>query len=237
MHDIDLSEKRQPDPMFPPRIHKIRPVRAMAVLRQVATLLLGLVVAFAATAGGEPKVTVDVSQSGEAFLIDAALEVETPLATAWGVLTDFDNMGTILTNLKSSRISSRTGNTLIVKQEGAAKFGLFSFSFWSEREVRLEPMQRITVKGLAGSVKRMSSETRIEARGAGVQVRYHAEVVPDSFLARLFGGSFVRHEIGEQFRLMAREMLRRESAVKVPERPIETPAATPPAGEVRPAAE
>jgi carbon monoxide dehydrogenase subunit G len=213
------------------------PAAAMPVLRLLATLLLGLLVLTSEAAGGEPKVVVTIDRNGDAFIIDAAFEVEVPPATAWGVLTDFDNMSSILTNLKSSRITSREGNTWMVKQAGAAKFGLFSFSFWSEREVRVEPMQRITVKGLAGSVKRMSSETRMEARGPGVQIRYHAEIVPDSILARLFGGSFVRHEIGEQFRLMALEMLRRESAAKAPERPAETPAAATPASGVRPAAD
>ena len=195
------------------------PATAIPVLRLLATLLLGLLALACEAAGGEPKVVVSVDRSGDAFIIDAAFEVEVPPATAWGVLTDFDNMSAMLPNLKSSRITAREGNTWMVKQAGAAKFGLFSFSFWSEREVRVEPMQRIMVKGLAGSVKRMNSETRMEARGSGVQIRYHAEIVPDSILARLFGGSFVRHEIGEQFRLMAHEMLRRDWAARASEMP------------------
>ena len=109
----------------------------MPVLRLLATLLLGLLVLTSEAAGGEPKVVVTIDRNGDAFIIDAAFEVEVPPATAWGVLTDFDNMSSILTNLKSSRITSREGNTWMVKQAGAAKFGLFSFSFWSEREVRV----------------------------------------------------------------------------------------------------
>ena len=166
----------------------------MPVLRLLATLLLGLLVLTSEAAGGEPKVVVTIDRNGDAFIIDAAFEVEVPPATAWGVLTDFDNMSSILTNLKSSRITSREGNTWMVKQAGAAKFGLFSFSFWSEREVRVEPMQRIMVKGLAGSVKRMSSETRMEARGPGVQIRYKERV---ENIARTPAGFFVRTSKGE----------------------------------------
>jgi uncharacterized membrane protein len=224
---IERIENLSRNPMCDQR--KLQPVGTRAWLRLLAVILLGLLAASAEAVGDGPKVAVSVDRSGDAFIIDAAFEVEVPLATAWGVLTDFDNMTSILANLKSSKIISREGNTWKVKQEGAAKFGLFSFSFWSEREVRLEPMQRIMVKGLAGSVKRMSSETRLEARGPGVQIRYHAEVVPESFLARLFGGSFVRHEIGEQFRLMAREMLRRDSSAKASEMPAAAPATAPPA--------
>jgi hypothetical protein len=42
-----------------------------------------------------------------------------------------------------------------------------------------------------------------------VQIRYHAEAVPDSALARIFGATIVRHEVEEQFREMTSEMMRR----------------------------
>lgn len=44
-----------------------------------------------------------------------------------------------------------------------------------------------------------------------VQIRYHAESVQDSLLARMFGASFVRHEVAEQFLGMAKEMMRRQA--------------------------
>jgi hypothetical protein len=72
-------------------------------------------------------------------------------------------------------------------------------------------MMRILAKSLSGPVKRMESEARIVARDQGVQISYHAESVPDSILARMFGAAFVRHEVEEQFLAMAREMLRRHA--------------------------
>jgi hypothetical protein len=70
-------------------------------------------------------------------------------------------------------------------------------------------MQRILAKSLSGTLKRMESEAKLTAVDKGVQIRYHAESVPDSMLARMFGASFVRHEAEEQFLAMAREMVRR----------------------------
>lgn len=159
----------------------------------------------------EPKVTVSVGQKDEAFIVDAAIDVQVPLATAWEVLTDFDKMTSIVDNLKSSKIVSRDGNTWIVRQNGVARYGLLSFSFESEREIRLEPMIRIKSKSLSGTLKRMESESKITALEQGVQISYHAESVPDSMLARMFGGSFVRHEVEEQFLQIAREMLQRHA--------------------------
>lgn len=164
--------------------------------------------------GEEPKVAVTVSQSGEAFIIDATLELAVSPATAWDVLTDFDHMTAILGNLTSSKVTAREGNTLVVRQEGVARYGLLSFSFESEREIRLEPIKRIVSKSISGTLKRMDSEVRIVRLEQGVQVRYHAESVPDSILARMFGASFVRHEIEEQFLAMGREMVRRQARVE-----------------------
>jgi uncharacterized protein Smg (DUF494 family) len=47
-----------------------------------------------------------------------------------------------------------------------------------------------------------------------VQITYRAEMEFDSLLARLFGASFVRHEIEEQLSAMAKEMARRQAHVE-----------------------
>lgn len=160
------------------------------------------------------EVVVGVSQLAEAFVVDATIDAPVSLKMAWEVMIDFAHMASILNNLTVSKVVSREGNTLIVKQEGIAKYGVFSYAFQSEREIRLEPMRRILAKNRSGTAKRMESETRFNQSVQGVQISYHAEIVPDSMLARMFGASFVHHEIEEQFRLMLAEMKRREKSQK-----------------------
>jgi hypothetical protein len=203
--------------------------------RRIVTLFCLLVLSGNVAFGAEPRVAVAVGQSGEAFIVDATTEVQVPLRTAWQVLTDFDHMTSILGNLTSSKIIRRDGDTWIVRQEGVAKYGLLSFSFVSEREIRLEPMKRILARHLSGTLKKMESEAQIVALDRGVQIRYHAESVPDSILARMFGASFARHEVEEQFLAMAREMLRRQASAEstggVAELPVRDASAKPmPAG-------
>ena len=161
--------------------------------------------------GAEQKVAVAVGKSGEAIVVDATLDVAVSLGTAWDVMTDFDHMTTILGNLTSSKITSCDGHTWIIRQEGVARYGLLSFPFEAEREIRLEPMKRILARNLSGTLKRMDSEARITSLDQGVQIRYHAEIVVDSLLARLFGTPFVRHEVEEQLLEMAKEMTRRHA--------------------------
>lgn len=172
-------------------------------------LLAGMAAALAA----EKSVAVAIGREGDAFVVDATVDAPVSQRIAWEVLVDYDHMADILTNLSSSRVVSRDGDTLVVKQEGTVRVALFSYSFQSEREIRLEPIKRILVRNLSGSVKRMDSETRLVSsdRPLGVHLTYHAEIVPDSLLARLFGGSFVHDGIEEQFQRLVAEMKRREA--------------------------
>lgn len=175
----------------------------------ILSLLVGTL-SVAAALADEAKVVVASAHQGEAFTVDITIEVPVSVATAWDVLTDFDHMADFLSNLRSSKVSRRDANTWLVAQTGVVRWGLLSFSFDSERELRLEPMRRIVARSLSGSLRRMESESSISPNDHGVRIRYHAELWPDSFLARLFGAPFIRHEVGEQFQAMEREMLRRQ---------------------------
>jgi hypothetical protein len=184
--------------------------------RHIVALALMLLVTLLSTAaiGAEPKVAVSVGNKGEAFVIDATVDVPVAPRMAWEVMTDFDHMPAFLGNLKSSQVMSRSGNTWIVYQQGVARYGLLSFAFASEREMRLEPVTRILARQVTGTAKSMESEAKIIPVNAGVQIQYHAETVIESTLARLFGASFLRHEVEEQFLDMVREMLRRQTDIE-----------------------
>ncbi|WP_301101457.1 SRPBCC family protein [Propionivibrio sp.] len=176
--------------------------------RLAASILLIL---SCAAFGADPEIVVKLLKNGDAFVVDARFDIAAPLRTAWEVLTDFDNMAGILSNLTSSKIIRRTGNTLNVVQEGAARYGIFTYSFASEREIRLEPMRRILARQLTGTAKRFESEMKLSASDRGTQIHYRAEIVPDSGIARTFGGPFIEHEIEEQLNAMAAEMVRRKA--------------------------
>jgi len=182
--------------------------------------LLWLIAAVSLACHAEPSVDVTVRSVGDAFIIDAVIEAPVTREIAWDVLTDFDHMADIVTNLKSSRVLRRDGNDLLVAQEGTARYGPLSYSFQSEREIRLEPMTRILAHGTAGTAKRMETESRLVAmpEAGAIRVEYHAEIVPDSFLARTFGAPAVRHEVQEQFLQMLEEMKRRAARSRPGER-------------------
>ena len=181
----------------------------MPKLRCVVVLLL-LIMSFSAF-GAEPEILVAVEKNGDTFLVDATIAIPVPLRTAWEVLTDFNNMVGILSNLTLSKVIRRKGSSLFVMQEGTAKYGIFSYSFASVREIQLEPMKRILAIQLTGNAKRFESEMALSETRSGTRVHYRAEIVPDSSIARIFGGPFIQHEVEEQFALIAAEMIRRKA--------------------------
>lgn len=179
-------------------------------LRTLALLCLVCLTSRTSFSAG-PNVDVTVSEGGGGFIVDATIDAPVAVQTAWEVLVDFDHMTAVMSDLTTSRVVSREGHVLIVKQEGVAKYGWLWYSFQSEREISLDPMKRIVAKNLPGTVDRMEGETKLTQTGGGVQIKSHAIMVPDSIFARMFGASFVRHEIEEQFTFMVAEMKRREA--------------------------
>ena len=177
--------------------------------RLAATLSTVLLLQSFAALAADPEFLVTVEKQGKSFVVDATIDFPAPLRTAWEVFTDFDHMTAILSNLSSSRIVSRTAKTLLVEQEGVASYGIFTYPFASEREIRLKPMKRIIARQLSGNAQSFVSELQLSPSSNGTEVRYHAEMVPDSAIARTFGGPFIKHEIEEYFRAMATEMVRR----------------------------
>ncbi len=169
----------------------------------------------------EREVAVAVRESVDGFIVQATIKPPVSLRTAWDVLVDFDHMAGILNNLTTSNVVSRNGNILIVKQEGVARFGIFSYPFTAEREIRMEPPRRILAKNLSGTLKRMQSEVPLIPTGPrGVRIEYRAEFAFDSIIAGLFGVSFLNHEVEEQFLSIVAEMKKREAqAVSDPLQP------------------
>jgi len=153
---------------------------------------------------------VRVERVGDSFTVDLRMYAPVAPELAWAVLIDFERMAEFIPNLTHSQILERGEDTLQIRQKGVARYGPFSSSFESTREIRLTPKREIRAHGVGGNVKRMESLMRLEAEGDGTRLTYHAEVLPDFWLPPMVGPSFVRHETAEQFSAMIREMLRRQ---------------------------
>ncbi|MGE5386379.1 MAG: SRPBCC family protein [Betaproteobacteria bacterium] len=171
---------------------------------------------------------VRVERLAEGIRIELEMNAPVTQVAAWRVLIDFDNMARFVPNLESSRVVFSQANTLKIEQRGTAHFGPFSQRFESVREITLSPQREVAVRQLSGTARRMESRMRLSPGGDGnTRLEYRAEIVPDMPIPPLFGPSFVRHEIAEQFTAMINEMVRRQNLAKAPTQPVTAPPASP----------
>lgn len=184
--------------------------------RSTAALIAATIVALAcavsvapAQPADEHDVSVTVRMSGETIIVDTNVFIAAPPEIVWGVLTDFEHMTAIVSNLQSSRVVSQSADKWLVAQTGKANWGPFSFAFDTVREVQLKPMTEIRSHLVSGTLKKQEGVTRITPQGAGTRLVSHAELIPDVWVAPVVGTRFIESETRKQIEELRAEMARR----------------------------
>lgn len=142
------------------------------------------------------------------YVIDGWLTVPVSPAVAMAVLTDYDRMASFLPDMAESRILSRDGDRLLVRQRGATRVGPFSFDYEVERSVDIGP-DYVHSLGLRGNMKKLEMETRVAIVDGGATIHYRAVIVPDFWVPPLIGPRAMRAQAERQFDALVAEMKRR----------------------------
>lgn len=156
-----------------------------------------------------PVRSFEVTQKDDAFIATIVMYTPAPLAVAWSVLTDFDNMSKFVPNVKESGVKARDGNTLTVEQKGTARFGLLSFPYTSVRRMELDPQKTILSTQVQGSMKKVVSLMRLSPEPTGTRLDYRIEIVPSGLASTVMSKEFLRNELTEQFTAIVGEMGKR----------------------------
>jgi Polyketide cyclase / dehydrase and lipid transport len=160
-------------------------------------------------------IVVHVKKNGATIIVDVEMAVRAPPLAAWDVLTDYDHMAQFVTNVQSSKITDRKGNTLVVAQKSGTSFGLLKFSFDNVREVELVPHSEVRSKLISGDMKASAFTTRIVSDGGGgARVFNHGEFVPTMWVPPVLGTAFLEAETRRQFHELRNEIMRRTMAPK-----------------------
>jgi len=165
-----------------------------------------------AQVGTDSEIQVSVEKVGKVNTVDASVFVPASPQQTWSVLTDWDNFAKFMTNVKSSRIIARTGNTIQVKQTVRAKVWPFSFDIEFEREVELFPYERMQFRLLAGDFEKMEGTVRLIADPAGTRILSHVESIPRFWIPPLIGPILIEQETRDQFQQIIDEVARRVAA-------------------------
>jgi hypothetical protein len=200
-----LSARAEGDRLDSMPLHRY----ALGVL--VILALVYLPAAAVPTTVEEEVIAVSVYRQGDALIVDTSFEVPVDVQEAWDVLTDFDHLVGVVSNLEASAVTGRKGSTLIVTQRVRANAGPLQFTFETQREVELTPFEEIRSHLLSGNMKYMDGRTLLHPEGGSTRVTSHGVFVPDAWIPPVIGVQAVERETRRQFAEMRAEMLRRHA--------------------------
>ncbi len=192
------------------RISRLNP--APSTLGRYARLFLAtiaLVASASALAADSPIRTIEVTHTGDTYIVNSVMFAPVPQSVAWDVLTDFDKLAAWVPNVAQSKATKREDNWVMVEQRGTAKFGAASFPYVTERKIELTPQTAIKTTQLKGSLRRVESTLLLEPDGKGTRINYHLEIVPSVLVSTIMSRAFLEHEVTEQFTAIVGEMVRR----------------------------
>lgn len=160
---------------------------------------------------GATDITVEVEREGNAFSVSAQLTVPASLDEVWEVLTDFDRMAQILSNVDASRTTNRDGNRFDVIQKSHAMAGPVRISLDSVRRVELTPKQEIQSHLVKGDLKSSDFTTRIVEQDGVVRITVSGKFVPGALGGAAITPELVQAQTKRQYQELRDEILRRKT--------------------------
>jgi len=160
---------------------------------------------------GAPRFELKVERAAgiddEVYQITSSGTVAATPATVWRILTDYNHLADYLPNLKSARVISRDGDTVIVEQQGTARFLFFSQPIRLLVQVQERAPDQIDISLIDGDMKVYRATWRLSpvAGATGTRVVYHANIVPKFDVPGIVGTSVVKKDI---YKMMAAVLVR-----------------------------
>lgn len=190
---------------------RLDPRPAAAVLRFLSGAAMGVALLAVAPARAADDVAVTVTKTDTCYSVQAVFSVAASVDLTWDVLTDFDQMAKILSNVDDSKIVDRKGNTFNVVQKSHSTSGPVRLSLQSTRLVELTPKTLIRSQFVSGdSLKSSLFTTRIAPAGEGAKVTVQGTFVPTWLAGGVITTEAVETQTRRQYTELRDEILRRK---------------------------
>lgn len=160
-------------------------------------LLAGLC---AGAVAAPPAVEVQAHWEADAVLVHATAVLPVDQAQAWHVLSGYERYPAFLSDLRSSRVVARHGDTLVVQQEGVLRVLLFRLPVSAVLHVHEQPPWRITAQAVSGSFRAMSGSYDLEPVAGGLRFTYSGRVEPAFRVPAFLSVYAVRGTVERHFR-------------------------------------
>lgn len=177
-----------------------------------------------------PKLEVSVNRvemdALHMYEVDSTGTVNAPPAIVWRILTDYEHMNEFVPDLSASHVLSRSGNEVIIDQQGTARFLFMSRSIHLIVRATEQPMSSIDITLVSGDMKHYESHWELipVPETGGTRIVYSGRLVPNFYVPGILGAKLIRGDIE---RMMGAVLVRLDSKRDVP------PGATRPAADPR----
>ena len=166
--------------------------------------------------GHAAEISVQTTRHGDSFEVEATAEIEADVADAWKVLTDYDRLAEFIPGVQESRVVSRDGFNVVIDQRGEASLLFFTFPMRVRLAIEEFPYDRIVSNAISGNFKELHGVYHLQAREAGLRLRYEGKFTPDFGVPPLVGTLVVRSTVERRFVAMVREIEKTRRREPVP---------------------
>ena len=163
------------------------------------------------TRAGEHDIAVQVRKEHTTYEISFEFTVPATIEQTWSVLSDFEHMAQILSNMDSSRIVDRDGNRITVAQTSHGKVGPINVSVDGLREIVLTPPTEIRSHLVKGDLRASDFVTELHSEGALTRVVGHGKIVVSPWVGLALAADKVAAQTRQQYQELRDEILRRKA--------------------------
>lgn len=160
-------------------------------------------------------VQVNVVRDGDFVVVSASADMPVERRVAWEVLTNYDRYTDFIPHLRVSRVVSRSGDGLVLEQQGEFRFLFFRQPMELRLAVAEKPQYRVESRSVSGSLKDLKGSYELRDAPGGLRLLYSGRFVPDIGLPWFIGLFFVRAAIETEFSALVGEILRRNSEHRI----------------------
>ena len=178
--------------------------------------VLWLLLLLAPVTGKAAEISVQTTRHGDSFEVEATALIKADVADAWKVLTDYDRLADFIPGMMESRVVSRDGFNVVVDQRGETSLLFFSFPMRVRLAIEEFPNDRIVSRAISGNFKELHGVYYLQARDAGMRLRYEGKFTPDFGVPPLIGTLVVRSTVAGRFSAMVREIEKMRPRAPVP---------------------
>jgi carbon monoxide dehydrogenase subunit G len=161
--------------------------------------------------GANTPVSVDVENGADdAYVVDAAFDVNVPAPIAWEVLTDYEGIGRFVSSIRQSTIRKREAGRVLLEQHGVGRAWIVSLPMHVVLDVREQDQRVLTFRDVCGkSFTTYEGTWELSMVGSATRVTYRLKADPNGRQPAMLARSAIRGSVRKLLDEVRQEILAR----------------------------